>query len=107
MQLPAVPVLEWEDITLNFEALQDLGLYGSSGTGTLTFSASPDSATATIAHGLPTAPTTVVATSRNASAFGEIPILNVGLIDASVFEINGQTTASFTGTVNFSWIAVL
>lgn len=77
-----------------------------SGSSTLTFSASTNSNTVFVGHGLGRTPTQVIATPHNAPAFGNIPTAHTANFTGSTFDLNGETKSSFTGTVQICWIAV-
>jgi hypothetical protein len=77
-----------------------------SGTETLTWSASANSGTVTVTHGLPAAPTEVTATSKGAPGFGNIPNCNVFAISDTTFALNAEVKTAFSGSVTVSWIAV-
>lgn len=74
------------------------------GTVTLTFTASADSAIATVTHGLATTPRLVVVGgivevgSRAVQAFRETP-------GATTFRVFGRSDVAFTGTSVHDWIA--
>lgn len=76
------------------------------GTAALTFTASTNSATTAVTHGLGTTPTAVVATSLMAPGFGNIPNCNAYNFGATSFDLNGELTAAYTGSISVSWVAI-
>lgn len=76
------------------------------GTATLSFSASTNSATTTVPHGLGLTPLIVIATAISSPTFGQIPTFNAFTFDASNFKINGEITTAYTGSIDFSWLAI-
>lgn len=76
------------------------------GVATLSFTASTNSASTTVAHGLGTTPVSIVATSKNGSTFGQIPNCNTHTIGDTTFGLTGEVKTAFTGSVTVSWIAI-
>lgn len=76
------------------------------GIATLSFTASTDSATLSVTHGLGTTPIVAVATSYNAAAFGKIPNCNTFSYAATTFSLNGEVKTAFTGTATVGWVAI-
>jgi len=76
------------------------------GTGTLVFTASTDSADATITHGLGTMPTTVLACAASAPNFTDIPSFNAHTLGATTFLMNGRKAAASTVNVTFYWLVI-
>jgi hypothetical protein len=76
------------------------------GSDTLTFAASTNSGTITVTHGLGATPGQVVATAKNAPAFGNIPVCHTANYTDTTFQMNGETKSAFTGSVAVSWVAI-
>lgn len=75
------------------------------GTQTLAFTASTNSAAATVTHGLDKTPSVIVAAALNAS-FGNIPNPDFNTVGATTFDMLGEVKTSFTGSVTMMWIAL-
>lgn len=73
---------------------------------TLTFAAATLSATRTVTHGLGHVPTAVVATAYASPAVDQIPLCNTHNWTATTFNVNAEVDAAYTGTIQFSWIAL-
>jgi uncharacterized membrane protein len=75
------------------------------GTGSITFTASTDSANTVVTHGLGRAPKAVLVSVKDAPTFLTFPKLNAGTWTATTFTVNGRLEAAGSLTVGFSWVA--
>jgi hypothetical protein len=106
-----VPDGDWNSVRRNFERLSDLDTGGQSvsirfGRSSIDFTASTDSSSTTVDHGLGKEPLAVVATAYGASTHARFPALNTGNYTATQFDIAGRIFAVATETVIFNWIAI-
>lgn len=76
------------------------------GSQSLTWTASTDSNTPTITHGLGTTPSYVFATAKSAPAFAGIPALNPSVYTATTFDLNGRTPGAVSQTLTVHWLAI-
>lgn len=76
-----------------------------SGTATLTWAGTTDSATVSVPHGLGKVPASVTATSKDAPAFGKIPNCNAFDWTDTEFFLNAELKSSHTGDIEVSWDA--
>jgi hypothetical protein len=51
-------------------------------------------------------PAEVVATAKNAPAFGNMPVCHTANYTDTTFQMNGETKSAFTGSVAVSWVAI-
>lgn len=82
-------------------------LRGASGAATLTFTSSASSAVLEIAHGLPAAPTSAFAISRQVIAGVVVVTPIVTGLDATNIKVQGWATSSVGATCTIYWQALL
>jgi hypothetical protein len=96
----------------NFQALAQLLLDTGGitagirwGVQALTFTASTNSNTATVTHGLGKLPIGGIAQALSAPGFGNIPNPNMAM-GATTFDMNAEVKTAFTGSVNMFWVVI-
>lgn len=113
MQLPAQVVRSFKDIQLNFESLTRFFVQNAvatrkiqnSGSTTLTWTASTDSAVVTVPHRLGAVPGSIVATIA-AIGSGQVAYPITGNADRDSFDLQGISRAAFSGTLGVYWKAI-
>lgn len=126
MKLPSLYVDGFDDCQLNFETLQNLFSNPSSqplsflqlltakdlqlafGTGTVTFTASANSAPQVVSHGIGRTPQVVFLQTNNNGTFGGGICFFVVATSSTTFTAEAFTAAngSVTGTASYYWIAI-
>lgn len=76
------------------------------GVANLSFTASTNSAVASVNHGLAVDPQVVLATSFGAPAFGKIPLCDVFAHDATTFSVTGELKTAHTGNIPVAWVVI-
>ena len=105
MKLPAVPVNDLTDVTLNFEALQRLLSLPVSGSSSGVFpGASVTTTPKVVGHSLKTVPSNVQVTSTNANVHFAVTASSGTSITVTGETLDGTTPAAATA-VPFFWLA--
>jgi hypothetical protein len=102
MKLPAVPVNDLTDVTLNFEALQRLPANGSS-TGIFP-GASVTTTPKVVGHSLKTVPSNVQVTSTSPNVHFAVTASSSTSITVTGETLDGSTPAAATA-IPFFWLA--
>ena len=77
------------------------------GQATLTFSASALSSATTITHGLANTPGAVVGTQLGTGGASPVVIQCTGVTSTQAMFLGEFVSGTYTGTINFAWIATL